>query len=283
MHLCKLGFYKHAIIALRNALELGILSVYWDIDGNSHIKIQNWLSSNQPTPYGKEVYKSLKKNNTIEEFNKKHKILEQIRDLYDELSNFIHTRGTDFSSYTLNKSNLNSFEEKSLRKWFQFFERVVKIIITLHILRYPVGLQNIDLWSKFGFNLPAGGYLEPQMVERIRRCLDSDVTETLQTISDMDPNATSIAQQINDMPDLTDEQIRAQEEKMEKQQIQLFAAGYRGWLKSQKKMYRFELKRKPLTYLRKRRSWKRLKKWAKENGCYDKLEMGTMSQQNSTK
>ncbi len=43
--LSKLGFYTHAISALRDVLELGCLSVYWDIRGPAHIDAQGWLRS----------------------------------------------------------------------------------------------------------------------------------------------------------------------------------------------------------------------------------------------
>ncbi|MEM4391528.1 MAG: hypothetical protein QXG67_01930, partial [Candidatus Nitrosotenuis sp.] len=62
IELCKLGFYKHALIALRNVLELGLLSVYWDIDGKSHIDIRNWLFSIEPTPFKNTVFTKLRTN-----------------------------------------------------------------------------------------------------------------------------------------------------------------------------------------------------------------------------
>ena len=202
IQLCKLGFYKHAIIALRNALELGILSVYWDRDGNSHMNIPKWLSSGEPTPFRDKVTKALKKNKRIEVFDKQHNIFREIKNLYGELSDFSHTKGMHFSSLELTESNANTFNGSSVRKWLEFLERVVKVIITLHILQYPVGLQNIDLFRKYGLNPPAGGFLEQYQADSIRTFLGREVAETLQTISDADPIASYIAQQINDMPDL---------------------------------------------------------------------------------
>ena len=276
IQLCKLGYYKHAIIALRNVLELGTLSIYWDRDGNSHINIREWVSSNESTPFQSKVIKTLKKHKRIALFDNKHNILQQTTNLFRELSDFSHTKGLFYSGVDLGNSNINTFNEESVRTWFQYMERMVKIVITLHILQYPIGLQNIDLWSKFGLNPPAGGFLTPSDAVPIRRCLDSDVLETLQAISDTDPDATSIAQQINDMPDLTEEQIRAQEEEMDKRDIKM--SGYKGWwLKIQKTIAKNELKRHPGAFIRRIKRLKKLKKWAKENGCYDKRKTVTMS------
>ena len=76
---CKLGFYKHAIAALRNVLELGLLSVYWDIDGQSHIDIKKWLGSGEPTPFKRIVFAKLKSNGNIKKFDDQHKIFEETR------------------------------------------------------------------------------------------------------------------------------------------------------------------------------------------------------------
>ena len=268
MHLCKLGFYKHAIIALRNVLELGLLSVYWDIDGKSHINIPEWLSSNEQTPFRKEIIKVLKKNERIVVFDKAHNIFMEITDLYHELSDFSHTKGVRFSSQELSRANVNTFNQESIRKWLEFMEKVVKVVITLHILQYPIGLQKVDLFSKFGFNPPMLGFLESHQVDGIRQFLDEEVAKTLQKICDADLRSQSISQEINNMPDLTEEVIRAQEEEEEKLLIQSYKSGYRGWIRDRKKGAKTERKAFPTEYKIRCQRWKRLKKWAKENGCY---------------
>jgi hypothetical protein len=52
------GFYKHALNSLRSVLELGLLSVYWDIEDKSHIEIQDWLQS-------KEGYLRMRTSNVL--------------------------------------------------------------------------------------------------------------------------------------------------------------------------------------------------------------------------
>ena len=98
---CKLGFYKHAISSIRNILELGLLSVYWDIDDNVHSTIKAWVFSTQDTPFQKEIRKKLVSNNNINKFNAKHKILNKLKVLYDELCNFSHTKVQIYSSRKL--------------------------------------------------------------------------------------------------------------------------------------------------------------------------------------
>src|SRR3989338_11019390 len=85
--LCKLGFYKHAIVSLRNVLELGFLSVYWDIDDKSHVDIQNWLRSMESTPFRRDVFSKLRTNVNIKNFDDKQKIFDRTTTLYTKLSN----------------------------------------------------------------------------------------------------------------------------------------------------------------------------------------------------
>ena len=127
--LCKLGFYKHAIASLRNILELGLLSVYWDIDDKSHIDIQNWLKSMESTPFRRDIFKKLKTNLNIKTLDEKHRIFEKTTALYTRLSNFSHTKGFSYSSRILNKhrSNVNSFNEPSFKKYLDLMKEVVEI------------------------------------------------------------------------------------------------------------------------------------------------------------
>jgi len=216
VELCKLGFYKHAMIALRNTLEMGILSVYWDIEGKSHTHIQNWLHSLVDTPWKRTVFQKLKTNQNIKNFDDKHNILDYFDDLFKELSNFVHTKGRIHSSMDLGNANFNRFNEKSFLRWMDFTRKVVTFIIIIHVLKYPIALQYTPLDQKFGFNGPIGGFLEPYQSEAIRKFLEKDIVKTLQEISDSDDEATSIAQSINERPDITENEMREQEKELEK-------------------------------------------------------------------
>ena len=216
VELNKLGFYKHAMIALRNTLEMGILSVYWDIEEKSHIHIQNWLHSLVDTPWKKTIFQKLKTNQNIKNFDDQHNILDYFDVLFKELSNFAHTKGRIHSSMNLGNANFNQFNEKSFLRWMDFTRKVVTFITIIHVLKYPIALQYTPLDQKFGINGPVGGFLEPYQSEAIRKFLEKDIVKTLQEISDSDDEATSIAQSINERPDVTENEMREQEKELEK-------------------------------------------------------------------
>jgi len=59
---CLFGFYKQAMVSLRSGLELGLLSVYWNLNDDGHKVIQDWLSSREDTPCLGEIWKKLEQH-----------------------------------------------------------------------------------------------------------------------------------------------------------------------------------------------------------------------------
>jgi len=267
---CKLGFYKHAISSLRNVLELGLLSVYWDVEDNSHIQIKKWFKSTEQTPFKRIVFTKLKVLSNVKKFDDYLKIFERTANVYEKLSNFGHTKGFLYSSRKLNKhySNVNNFNEKSFLKWFIYMVNVVEIIIIFHILKYPVGLQNTPIEKKFGINGPMGGLLQPFERDAIKKFLSKNVLKELQKISNNDPDAIAIAKWVNDRPNIRKAELSAQIEKDDKCWIEM--EGFEGWVKNQKKWYKPLAKSNPDSYRDKLKYFKKLKVWAKENGCLSK-------------
>jgi hypothetical protein len=262
--LCKLGFYKHAIAALRNVLELGLLSVYWDIDDQSHIDIRQWLGSQEPTPFLRRVFAKLKQNDNIKKFDERHKIFDATKSLYERLCNYAHTKGVRFSSRKLNRTNFNTFHEASVSAWRDLFFLVTRTVVAFHLLKYPVGLQYTPIEQKFGINGPAGGFLEPHEVERLKAVLEKDVADTLQDISDNDPGAKSLAEWVNAQPDITEEELDEQFELQEKHMIEM--QGYEHWIENEKRMYARLEKSAPAAYAERLRHFESLRKWAEANG-----------------
>jgi hypothetical protein len=262
--LCKLGFYKHAIGALRNVLELGLLSVYWDIDDQSHIDIKRWLASHEPTPFLRAVFAKLREDDNIKRFDGRHKIFEETTALYAKLCDFAHTRGARFSSRKLSNANFNTFHESSVKLWAELFFAVTKLVVAFHLLKYPVGLQYTPMEQKFGINGPIGGFLEPHESERLKRLFQKDVADTLQGISDNDPTAKSLAEWVNAQADITEDQLNEQFERQDRQMIEM--QGYEHWIENEKRLYADFEKTSPAAYAQKLRHFESLRKWAEENG-----------------
>jgi hypothetical protein len=211
--LCNQGFYRHSFFALRSALELAVLGLYYDKDDQAETDIQKWLHSDQDTPRFTALLAGLFKSDRFREFDGQFGLREAVKELYSGqggLSDHVHVRGYNYSSHAHFRANFNRFNESSLRRYVQFMERVVKAVIAMMMLKYPIGMQRLPLFAKYGFNPPAGGFLDEDSQPVVVAVLDEAVREALQQLSDNDPDVHETVRSIIALPDLTAEQLAAQ-------------------------------------------------------------------------
>lgn len=227
LQFCIHGFYKSSLIALRNCLELGLLLIYYDRDDNSEQIIKGWLHSQEKTPFKNEIIKKLVKNKNINMFNQQIPIITKISNLYTELSGYVHTRGFNYSTYQLNNANVNYFVEKSLLLWLNNTINVIEYLSILFLLKYPIGILYTPIEEKFGFNGPAGGFLDPYQSLQIMKLYDLKIQNLLKNIANNDPTAKKIEKAINEMPDISNEEFENQIDEVHFRQIK--ENGYNYW------------------------------------------------------
>ena len=85
-----MGLYKQAFVSLRSGLELGMLSVYFNINNDGHTAVKDWLNSKDnreaDTPRANTIWKILLSKENIKKFNEKH----DIRKIFDELGKLMN-------------------------------------------------------------------------------------------------------------------------------------------------------------------------------------------------
>jgi len=256
-----LGFYKQAINCLRNVLELGLLSLYFNLEDYGHKEIKNWLYSLENTPFRNRIMVKLLTNKNFEKFNKIINIEDWINTVYGQLCDFTHTKGIRYSSRALLNSNVNTFNKRAFIKWLNLFKETIKIVVALHLLKYPVGLQYTPIEQKFGLNGPAGGFLNPYQVDQIKKIFDDKTLKILQKISNEDESATALAEEINRRPDITEKEFAKQIEEDDKWQIA--EIGFKNWLRNQKVILKSLKTNNQNEYKRMLAYIKKMKKWAK--------------------
>ena len=262
----EMGYYKHAIATLRNVLELGLLSVYFDVDDRSEVDIKNWLRSAEPTPFRKAVEVKLASHPNVQYFSERYPLFNKLSSLYGKLCDYSHTRGAKFSSHKLSHSNTNQFSETSFHLWFSLMKEVVEILAILHLLKYPIGLQHTPIEDKFGINGPVGSFLSPCKSDNLKKIIDRNALIILQEISDNDHDVKGVLEWIHSFPDITREELVQQFEDHDKLSIE--GGGLEQWLKNQKVHYK-NIPKDSDEYKEKQAYIKKMKQWAKENG-YDK-------------
>jgi hypothetical protein len=145
------------------------------------------------------------------QFNQAIPIRAETEHIYAILNDYTHVRGYKFSTSGQTRSNFNTLNVSSIKTYINLMRVVVKNISIMLLLKYPIGMQKLPLIEKFYLNTPVGGFLEqmgPQ--ESVFAILDENTLSLLKNISDNDPVVQEIVTQINAMPDLTEKEIKQQ-------------------------------------------------------------------------
>ncbi len=264
---CSLGLYKQAFVTLRSALELGLLSVYYNINDDGHETVSEWYRSQETseanTPRSEKIWKILLSNCIIKQFNDKFDI-KQLHLNLGYLHNYVHSKGLKYSNSLdgIAYKNSQSFEEKALKLWLTSFEKIIQLIATLHLLKYPIAVIEFDYGKKFGIDIPNFGGLEKFKIDKISSILPAGFIDEIKKIAMLDPKTQSVYEAISKLPDMTDEEIENQIIEFEKYHIEN-GQGFIEWEKRQLKLHEdFELSEISETMLKRIGI---LKKWAIEN------------------
>ena len=212
--LCKQGLYKQAMTSLRSVLEVGILSVYYNISDEGHKLVQGWYQSGagkeNDTPYFNSIWKILIKHKNFVKFNSYFDLEKRIKNL-ELLHNYIHTKGLKFSNkFGLYKSNALTFHEKGFKKWIKTANEVVSIVIILHLLKYPIAILEYDYTKKFGIEIPEFGGLNSFGIEKIKEVIGKETAEVLLNIALEDEKVITIMNEIKSMPEISKAEIQEQ-------------------------------------------------------------------------
>src|SRR6266853_6109261 len=174
LELARQGFYRYSLYALRCVLELGMLGLFYDKDDQSYKDIQEWIQSIDPTPYFRKSLRQLFELLNFQVLNSKYNLQQEAEDLYSSLSDFVHVRGYNYSSTGQSHADINKFNEGAFIKYVDSMRSVVRCIVTMTLLKYPLGMQVIPIDEKFGLEAPTGGLISEFSREMILTILDSN-------------------------------------------------------------------------------------------------------------
>jgi len=235
------GLYKQAFVSLRSGLELGMLSVYFNINDDGHNTVKEWLNSKDKreanTPRTETIWKILLSNGNIKAFNDKHNLKETHENL-GYLHNYVHTKGAKYSNRMgLLKSNSQTFEAKLLSKWLNSYTDIISLVSTLHLLKYPISVIRFDYRKKFGIDIPSFGGLEEDNIEDIASILPTKFLEDIELIAQEDLTTQETIKEISSFPDITKEQVEEQLINLAKMSIE-HGEGFYQWLDNQIKWFK---------------------------------------------
>jgi hypothetical protein len=231
--LASFGMYKHAHNALRSALDLGLLLIYWNIDGDGHRAIKKWVRSRESTPFAKPVWKRVSGHPNFRLFQQSFDLKEQYESLR-ALGDYVHTKGIDFSNATTFpgsslKLRGQRFNEHAFEAWRSEFEKTVRFLAICYLVRWPLGTVRYDWARKFGIDVPQFGGIPANWVDLLEKLVSHEVFTKIAVIANSDSHVAETMAWINGLPDLSKDDIDNQVDKQARERIK--EVGLDGWLK----------------------------------------------------
>jgi len=209
--LAALGFYKDAFKALRSYLEL-ILFGLFIFSRNDQQYFREWFSGTKQAPpiTGKAgLIRLVGGNKYLSEVDRQTDWATQLTDDYRRLSNFVHSRGKDASNLWLWQQARPKFNEKAWNEWIDSAVTTVQLMSAAVVCHFPRSLIPVSYLEKFGFDGPAGLFLDTEQVQVIRG-LFSD-SPFLKSLEEVIRNAAEFQEEnscIELLPDLTADAIK---------------------------------------------------------------------------
>lgn len=230
--LIKYGFYKQSMISLRTSLEIGLLSIYWLILGKESVEFNQWLSSKFDTPYKNEKFwKKIKSNENIKLFDIEFNLIEEIKKF--DLSDFVHTKGILFSNYGEFQRILKGQDKfENYQEWLRNFKAIVRILEVLHLLKFPtlnIRFTSDFLLSKFGTfdSIPQFGSGYGDEMNILSSFISQNQLSFINDIANSNEEVINIKKWINELPDLTEEEI--ENKIIDNQKRNIERSGFENW------------------------------------------------------
>lgn len=263
------GYYKQSMASLRSSLELGLLSVYWNLSDDGHLVIKRWLHSRQDTPRPKEIWERLAAHEGIATFSHALDVRGRIQNLFGELSNFVHSRGRLYSNDHFEPEQPFISRRPSagmIQLWAQTYREVVWLILALHLAKYPIGTVRGDWNDKFGIDVPMFGGLSEAEIDKAEVFLGREAFAALHQVAETDPHTLELLAWINSLPSKTEEEVEQQILEMDRTNIQ-HGGGFEAWEVQERRLNAAVYPDGVPERVEQRIA--ALREWAVENDCFE--------------
>jgi hypothetical protein len=234
--LIKMGFNKQSFISLRVGLDNGLVAAYWKGIGDGTREFRGWLSSKEPTPRkSKPFWQAIRSLPAVAEFFEQFTLESDVKKL-DELSDYIHTRGSAYASFTDFQKRVQSGNKYVfLDKWWSLFRAVTRVVVILQLLVNPklaIAIPDDLLLRKFGTyaRIPFMGVLVGDHTDQIRTVVGDKEYSAIFASANETSAVKSLLADLDALPDLGEDELRRLI--FEEQKRHILDAGFGLWFKN---------------------------------------------------
>lgn len=234
--LIKMGLHKQSFICLRVGLDNGLIAAYWKSIGDKTVEFRRWLRSKDETPRkSKQFWQSILSIPAVGEFCARFPLRQEIDGL-EELSDYVHTRGASYATFTDFQRQVQSGNRYvHFDKWWIAFRAVSRVVIALQLLVNPklaVTIPDDMLLRKFGTysKIPFMGILIGDYREKIKSLLGDAEYEAIVAMANKSAVVESLNDYIRGRPDLSQDEIHKLI--FQEQKHQVLDIGFAKWLEN---------------------------------------------------
>lgn len=157
------GMYRLSMMALRSCLELILTGLYYQLNPKEHQKYeQKRRVIDQQTIFFNVALNDMFKRDPYMQFDARYNLKQEIKDLYYELSGFIHARGVERQEGYLGHptrigwvvGTKDMYNKDAFDEWYSYLTKVCEIANIIFFLYYPDVLINPYKIGSFDPNTP---------------------------------------------------------------------------------------------------------------------------------
>ncbi len=207
--LADIGFYRHAIAALRTTLELAVLAANFARDERASRGFSSWVNGlNHPGAFKRDMLRPLFANPRFRRVGRELPLQQDIEELYGVLCKYAHSQGAPHSIPGLAHASRVStaryaLSASALKEYSKYLQQVTRAAVMLAFIRNPLGMQELPVYEKFPWDRVPPGMLPPNVRDAARSVLVPREVRVLQTLSDNDLGVQWMVQQVRALPDLS--------------------------------------------------------------------------------
>jgi len=152
------GYYKQALMCLRNVFELPYCAMYYD---NHREEYSLWKKGQRRSPsFSKNILEFVFKETNLREHKDRWK--PKIKSQYTYLSQFVHTSAIDKTELWKGRDNVPRFLPRSFDRWFDDLKNVSRIVTLSSIVQWGQPMRFVLRKDKSGMRNEIASLLEEE-------------------------------------------------------------------------------------------------------------------------
>lgn len=160
------GYYRQALMCLRNWLELTLTGIYYNNYWKGETSRYNqWKSGQRQSPTWKNLLEALFSRREFSAADEAVKLRKRLEILYNDLSAFVHNRGMSKYKLQNGRDNVPRYVEGAFNLYYRMVQKVFDMLVLILFISYS---KELAYTKKEEF-----GEIEGLLIEETKKYIES--------------------------------------------------------------------------------------------------------------